>query len=40
MYDQSTCCVSILFYTIKHDKIKKNCVILENISLPYNAQKF
>ena len=40
MYDQSTCCVSILFYNIKHDKIKKNCVILESISLPYNAQKF
>ena len=31
---------SILFYTNKHDKIKNNCVILENISLLYNAQEF
>ena len=40
MYHESTRCISILFYTNKHDKIKKNCVILENISLLYNAQKF
>ena len=33
MYHESTRCISILFYTNKHDKIKKNCVILENISL-------
>ena len=32
MYQESARCISILFYTNKHDKIKKNCVILENIS--------
>ena len=32
MYHESTCCISILFYTNKHDKIKKNSVVLENIS--------
>ena len=40
MYHKSTRCISILFHTNKHDKIKKNCVILKNISLIYNAQKF
>ena len=28
---ESTRCISILFYTNKHDKIKITCVILENI---------
>ena len=32
MYHESIRCISILFYTNKHDNIKKNCVILENIS--------
>ena len=31
MYHESTPCISILFFTIKHDKIKNNCVIVENI---------
>ena len=40
MYQESTPCISILIYTNKHDKIKNNCVILENISLLYSAQEF
>ena len=31
MSQESTRCISILFYTNKHDKIKITCVILENI---------
>ena len=31
MPHESTRCISILFYTNKHDKIKINCFILENI---------
>ena len=34
MYHESTRCISILFYTNKHDKIKENFVTLENISIP------
>ena len=30
MSHESTRCISNLFYTNKHDKIKNNCVILEN----------
>ena len=33
---ESTHFISILFYTNKHNKIKNNCVILENVSLLYN----
>ena len=33
MYHESTRCISILFYTNKHDKIKENCVVLENIRI-------
>ena len=40
MYHESTGCITILFYTNKHDKFKKNCVVLENISLLYSAQEF
>ena len=40
MSHESTCCISILFYTNKHDTIKINCVILENISLVYDANQF
>ena len=40
MFHESTRCTRILFYSNKHDKIKENFVILENISLLYNAQKF
>ena len=40
MYYPSTRYISILFYTNKHDKIENNFVILENISLLYNAQEF
>ena len=40
MYHESTHYTNILFYTNKHNKIKKNCVILENISLLYNTQNF
>ena len=40
MYHESTGRITILFYTNKHDKFKNNCVILENISLLYSAQKF
>ena len=36
MYQESTRCTSILFYTNKHDKIKNNCVVLENINLQIN----
>ena len=32
MYHESPRCISILFYTNEYDKIKNNCVILENIS--------
>ena len=31
-----THCIGILFYANKHDKIKINCVILENISYDIN----
>ena len=40
MSHESTPCISILFYPNKHDKIKINCVILENFSLFYSAQEF
>ena len=33
MYHEIIRCISILFYTNKHDKIKNNYVILENIRL-------
>ena len=42
MYHKSTRCISILFYTNKHDKTENNCVILEILvilSLLYNAQE-
>ena len=37
-FHESTRCISILFCANKHDKIEKNCVILENISLLSNAK--
>ena len=38
MSHESTRCISILFYTNKHDEIEINCVILENMSLLYSAK--
>ena len=40
MSHERTCCISILFYTNKHDKIKIICVILEEISSVYSAKEF
>ena len=36
MSHEITHCISILFYANKHDKIKINCVILENVSYDIN----
>ena len=40
MYHESSRCINISFYTIKHDKIKNNCVIFKNVSLLYSAHEF